>query len=61
MSEKFTKKIWEENTWTNQATNIIEGLGKFPAHSKIIIIMRHSQRHELTLVNVDDYGINHFS
>ncbi len=61
MSEKFTKKIWEENIWTNQATNIIERLGKFPAYTKINIIMRHSQRHEPKLVNVDDYGINHFS
>ncbi len=54
MSEKLTRKIWEENTWTNQASNIIEGLGKFPAHSKIIIILRHSQRNEPKLVNEND-------
>ena len=54
MSEKLSKKVWEENIWTKQASNIIEGLGKFPAHSKIIIIMRHSQRYEPKLVNEND-------
>ncbi len=54
MSEKLVEKIWKENTWTKQANNIIEGLGKFPAHSKIIIIMRHSQRNEPKLVNEND-------
>ncbi len=54
MSEKFASKIWKENAWTKQASKIIEGLGKFPAHSKIIIIMRHSQRYEPKLVNEND-------
>ena len=57
MSEKLTKKIWEENTWTKQANNIMEGLNKFPAHSKIIIIMRHSQRNEPKLVNENDLKV----
>jgi len=54
MSKKFDRKIWEENTWTKQASKIIEGLGKFPAHSKIIVILRHSQRYEPKLVNEND-------
>ena len=54
MSEKIDRKIWEENSWTNQASKIIEGLGKFPAHSKIIIILRHSQRFEPNLINEND-------
>jgi len=54
MFEKSGKKIWEENTWTKQASKILEGLGKFPAHSKIIIILRHSQRYEPKLVNEID-------
>ena len=57
MSEKLAKKIWEENTWTKQATNIIKGLDKFPVHSKIIIILRHSQRYEPKLVNENDLKI----
>ena len=54
MSEKLVKKTWEENIWTKHASNIIEGLGKFPTHSKIIIILRHSQRYEPNLVNEND-------
>ena len=54
MSEKNDRIIWDENTWTKQASDIIEGLEKFPAHSKIIIIMRHSQRYEPNLVNESD-------
>lgn len=54
MSKKLNSKIWEENPWTEQARNIIEGLDKFPAHSKIIIILRHSQRFEPKLVNESD-------
>jgi hypothetical protein len=54
MSEKIDRKIWEENTWTNQASKIIEGLSKFPARSKIVLILRHSQRYEPRLVNEND-------
>jgi len=54
MSKKLSNKIWKENAWTKQASKIIEGLVKFPAHSRIIIIMRHSQRYEPKLVNKSD-------
>ena len=54
MSEKLTSNIWEENPWMKQARNNIEGLDKFPTHSKIIIIMRHSQRFEPKLVDEND-------
>jgi len=54
MSEKCASKIWKENAWMKQASYIIEGLAKFPAHLKIIIIMRHSQRYEPKLVNEND-------
>ena len=57
MSKNFTEKIWEENTWTNQARNVIEGLNKFPSRSKIIILMRHSQRYEPKLVNLNDLKV----
>ena len=45
---------WKEHPWTKQASNIIEGLDNFPAHSKIIIILRHSQRYEPKLINEND-------
>ena len=54
MSEKLNNNIWEENPSMKQARNTIEGLDKFPAHSKIIIIMRHSQRFEPKLVDEND-------
>ncbi|MBY9008811.1 MAG: histidine phosphatase family protein [Candidatus Lokiarchaeota archaeon] len=54
MTENIDRKIWEENSWTNQASKIIEGLGKFPTDSKITIILRHSQRYEPKLVNEND-------
>ncbi len=54
MSEKLTRNIWEENPWMKQARHIIEGLDKFPAHSKITIIIRHSQRFEPKLVDESD-------
>ena len=54
MSDKSSKKVWEENPWTNQARYIIEGLDKIPTSSKIIIILRHSQRYEPKLVNEGD-------
>ena len=54
MSEKLTSNNWEKKPWIKQARNIIEGLDKFPALSKIIIIMRHSQRFEPKLVDEND-------
>ncbi|MFX1364968.1 MAG: histidine phosphatase family protein [Promethearchaeota archaeon] len=39
-------KIWEEADWTSEARQIIEGLKKFPDNSKILLILRHSQRDE---------------
>jgi len=50
MSENITNKAWEESTWTAQARWIIKGLKKFPAGSKITILMRHSQRYEPEMV-----------
>lgn len=40
------EKIWKESKWTTQARQIIEGLENFPDDSKIILILRHSQRDE---------------
>jgi len=54
MSVKSNKQIWEKYPWTKQARNIIDYLDKFPANSKIIIILRHSQRYEPKLVNEND-------
>ena len=54
MPNKLSNNIRKEQPWTKQASNIIEGLDKFPAHSKITIIMRHSQRHEPKLINEND-------
>ncbi|MFW9987782.1 MAG: histidine phosphatase family protein [Candidatus Odinarchaeota archaeon] len=39
-------KIWKEADWTSEARQIIEGLKKFPDNSKILLILRHSQRDE---------------
>ncbi|MBY9019635.1 MAG: histidine phosphatase family protein [Candidatus Lokiarchaeota archaeon] len=54
MAVKSNKQIWEKHPWTKQARNIIDNLDKFPANSKIIIILRHSQRYEPKLVNEND-------
>lgn len=51
MSDYFEDKSWEEYTWTNQAKKLIRGLDEFPHHSKITVILRHSQRYEPKLVN----------
>lgn len=40
------EKIWKEGDWPTQARQIINGLKKFPKNSKIILILRHSQRDE---------------
>ena len=41
-----TEKIWKEGEWTNEASQIIDGLKKFPDNSKIILILRHSHQNE---------------
>ena len=54
MSHDFKSKIWEENTWTNQARKLLRGLSEYPSQSKITVILRHSQRYEPKLVNESD-------
>ncbi|MFX0074298.1 MAG: hypothetical protein ACFE96_02570, partial [Candidatus Hermodarchaeota archaeon] len=54
MSVNFNDQNWKENAWTNQARKLLKGLEKFPSHSKITIILRHSQRYEPKLVNESD-------
>ncbi|MFX1448026.1 MAG: histidine phosphatase family protein [Promethearchaeota archaeon] len=54
MSNNFKSNVWEENTWTKQARNLIRGLNKFPIHSKITIILRHSQRFEPKIIHESD-------
>ena len=39
-------KIWKEGDWPTEARQLINGLKKFPEDSKIILILRHSQRDE---------------
>ncbi|MFX1502919.1 MAG: histidine phosphatase family protein [Promethearchaeota archaeon] len=39
-------RIWEDADWTSEARQIIDGLKKFPDNSKIILLLRHSQRIE---------------
>jgi len=39
-------KIWKESDWPTEARQIINGLKLFPEESKIILILRHSQRDE---------------
>jgi len=46
-------KIWKEADWPSEARQIIEGLKKFPANSKIILLLRHSQRNEPEDFDVD--------
>ena len=54
MSTKSNKQIWEKYPWTKQARNIIDNLDKFPANSKITVILRHSQRYEPKLANENE-------
>jgi hypothetical protein len=41
-----TEKIWNEDEWTEDARQIIDGLKEFPDNSKIILILRHSHRND---------------
>ncbi len=47
-------EFWEKYNWTEQASKILKGLGNFPSHLKISIILRHSQRFEPKLVNENE-------
>ena len=40
------EKIWKESDWLEHARNIIENINKFPAESKIIMVLRHSHRND---------------
>ena len=40
------EKIWNESEWPTEARQIINGLTQFQKDSKIILILRHSQRDE---------------
>ncbi len=46
-------KTWKEADWPSEARHIIEGLKKFPDNSKMILILRHSQRNEPEDFDVD--------
>lgn len=46
-------KIWKDADWPSEARQIIEGLKKFPDNSKIILILRHSQRNEPKDFDID--------
>ncbi len=46
-------KTWKEADWPSEARHIIEGLKKFPDNSKIILLLRHSQRNEPEEFDVD--------
>ncbi|TKJ23051.1 MAG: hypothetical protein CEE43_04870 [Promethearchaeota archaeon Loki_b32] len=46
-------KIWKEADWPSQARQLINGLKKFPDDSKIILLLRHSQRNEPKEFDVD--------
>jgi len=46
-------KLWNELEWTADARQIIEGLKNYPKDSKIILILRHSQRNEPRDFNVN--------
>ncbi|MFX1378589.1 MAG: histidine phosphatase family protein [Promethearchaeota archaeon] len=46
-------KIWKEAEWSSEAQQVIEGLKKFPNDSKITLLLRHSQRNEPEIFDVD--------
>ena len=48
-----TIKIWKEADWPSEARQILEGLNEFPDNSKIILLLRHSQRNEPEDFDVD--------
>ncbi|GAH10567.1 unnamed protein product, partial [marine sediment metagenome] len=54
MPNKLSTELWKEHPWTKQASNIVEGMDKFPTNSKVNIILRHSQRYEPRLVDEKD-------
>lgn len=38
--------LWEGLDWTNHASKLLSGLSQFPKNSKIILLLRHSERNE---------------
>ncbi|MFX0028851.1 MAG: hypothetical protein ACFE8B_06550 [Candidatus Hermodarchaeota archaeon] len=47
------KSIWNQSDWTEEARSLLEGLGKFPKDSKIILIIRHSHRKSIQQLTVE--------
>ena len=55
-----TNRIWQEANWPSEARQIIDGLKKFPNNAKIILLLRHSQRNEPEIFDVDaDLNLTH--
>ncbi len=48
MNEENGKETWEKEEWASEARQLVEKLKNFPDSSKIIVILRHSLRNELT-------------
>lgn len=49
------EKIWNKEVWLEQARGIINNLDQFSLSSKIILILRHSQRFEPKLTDENQY------
>jgi hypothetical protein len=47
------EKIWNESGWTKEARKITSNLEKFPKDSKIVLMLRHSQRNEPEIMEKD--------
>ena len=47
--------IWDKKAWTEQAREIIKSLKNPVFDSKSILILRHSQRYEPKLTDVNQY------
>jgi len=52
-NHEIINKIWNKETWTEQAREIIENLKNPLFNSKSILILRHSQRYEPKLIDVN--------
>ncbi len=48
MTEDSAENTWEKEEWTYEARKLVASLKNFPDSSKIILILRHSLRNELT-------------
>ncbi len=42
--------IWKKTSWIEQADKLLKNLAKFPHGSKIILLLRHSEREETTFI-----------